>query len=158
MRRVERTIQTHPWLRVSARFLAVWLSSGLIAWGILPWLMWVNIELLLLVHVFLASILMAWWRQPPAARDPEWRAMGNGAGAAVMVMCCNLAVLGVAMSITPRLEPGRLSGAAAILGPLFLGSLLALITGGIGGCFGAVLAYNLRRGRRSGPAAPPGAA
>ena len=43
----------------------------------------------------------------------------------------------------------------AILAPLFLGSLLALIIGGIGGVFGAVLAYNLRRGHRySGPTAP----
>ena len=154
MQHSRRTIHTHRRLRAGARFLAVWLLSGLVIWGILPWLMWVNGELLLLLHPFLASILMAWWQQPPAARDPEWRAIGKGAGAAVLVMWCNLAAIGVAMSIMPWPEPGRLRGAMVILGPLFLGSLLALIVGGIGGVFGALLGYNLRRLRRqSEPAA-----
>jgi len=159
MRHIGRTSHNQSRLRVSARFLVVWLLSGLVSWGILPWLMWVNVELLLLLHPFVASILVAWWRQPPAARDPEWRAMGKGAGAAILVMWCNLAVLGVAMSIMPQPEPGRLSGVVAILAPLLLGSLLALAVGAIGGVFGALLAHNLRRDRgRSEPAAPTGAA
>ena len=104
MRRIQRMSQAHPWLRISARFLIVWLASGALTWGVLAWLVRVDVELLLLLHSFLASILMAWWRQPPAAHDPEWSAMGKGAGAAVLVMWCNLAVIGVAMSIVPRLE------------------------------------------------------
>jgi hypothetical protein len=159
MRHIGRTIHRQGRLRGAACFLVVWLLSGLVIWGILPWLMWVTVELLLLVHPFLASILMAWWRQGAGARDPEWRAMGKGAGAAVLVMWCNLAVIGVATSILPQPEPGRLSGAVAILAPLFLGSLLALVVGAIGGVFGALLAYNLRRGhRRSEPAVPSRAA
>jgi hypothetical protein len=80
--------------------------------------------------------------------------MGAGASAAVLAMWCNLAIIGVYTLISPAPEPGRLSGAVVIRGPLVLGSLLALIVGGIGGCFGAVLAYNLRRGRQRGPTAP----
>jgi hypothetical protein len=156
MRHIEHTISSHRWLRARARFLVVWLASALIAWGILPWLMWVTGELLLLAHLFAAGVLMGWLRQPPEARNPEWRAMGKGAQAAVLVMWCNLAVFGVYMLINPPAEPGRLSGAVAILGPLFLGSLLALIVGWVGGMFGALLAYNLRRGRRRGSTAPMG--
>jgi hypothetical protein len=55
MLHTERRIDSHSWLRVAARFLVVWLLSGLVIWGVIPWLMWVTVELLLLLHPFLAS-------------------------------------------------------------------------------------------------------
>jgi hypothetical protein len=129
----------------------VWLAGGLVAWGILRWFVQAGIELFALVHAFAASMLMAAWRQSPAARDPEWRAMGEGAAAAVLVIWCNVAVVSLYILARPEsFQPGRLTGPMAWLAPLFLGSVIALIVGAVGGCFGALLAYNLRRGRRRG--------
>ena len=146
-----RVWRSHRWLRFGVRFLVVWLASGLVAWLILQFFAQAELDLHLLAHAFLASILIGAWRQPPTARDPEWRAIGKGAVAAVLVIWCDIASISIYILARPEsFQPGRLSGAVALLAPLFLGSLLALIVGAAGGCFGVLLAYNLRRSRRRG--------
>src|SRR5689334_157873 len=122
---MRRIWATHRWLRGGARFLGVWLAGGLVAWGILPRFVQAEIELFMLLHAFVSSMLMAAWRQPSAARDPEWRAMGKGMAAAVLVICCNIAIISLYVLVWPEsFQPGRLRGPLALLAPLFLGSLL----------------------------------
>ena len=149
---MRRVWQSHRWLRGGIYFLVAWLAGGLVAWGILGWFAQANtelFELFTLVHLLVSSMLMAAWRQPPTARDPEWRAMGEGMAAAVLVIWCNVAVISLYVLVRPgSFQPGRLTGPLAWLAPLFLGSVIAVIVGAVGGCFGALLAYNLRRGHR----------
>lgn len=158
MRQLWHDMQTH---RLTAALFAVcWIGTWVISA-----IMWPEaVGLVQFLLVFVASVLVGWWRIPDTA---PWRlahinnSIKHGLLVAVLVMEIDLVIIWVVDKLSePAIETTGAPWWGAVAGVLafFLGfGIIAGAAGMIGGLLGGTLVYAVHRRRHPGdPAAPAG--